>query len=147
MINNKIFWVIGLNLAIVFGTFAYLLADNQLPYEWESGYVKPNPAPNGSQISVCWKLRIKRFCPGTIQRQIIDSRDEVHNYDPILAADEVDVGDPFCVTFKLPAGLSPGIDRYRVHATYYCNPLQYVWPLRATTPEIPFSTYDPEMPK
>lgn len=140
MIKSRLtFWIVGINLFFVFGLFSFWISDNQPPYDWADGWVKPNPAYDGSQVNVCWKLRIKRFCPGMIQRQIVDAREEVHNYDPVPAADKVDVYDPFCVTFRLPKGLPQGLARYRVHATYSCNPLQFIWPLRANTPELPFT--------
>ncbi len=115
------------------------MADNQPPYSWHGATVHPDPAPEGAQISVCWKMVVNRICPGLIQRQIIDAHGEVHNYDPVSAVSAEDVRDPFCVTFRLPLGLPPGPSRYRAHAAYYCNPLQYVWPLRVATPEVSFT--------
>lgn len=138
------FWIFGANLLLAGGALGYLLTDNELPYEWTSGTVHPNPAVDGAQVTVCWKLKIRRFCPGTIQRQIIDARDEVHNYDPVPAADKIDVADPFCVTFKLPLGLPAGETRYRVHAAYNCNAIQHFYPIRGTTPEIPFTLILPK---
>lgn len=120
----------------------YWVLDNAPPYAWESGEVVPDPAPDGSQVSVHWRLKIARICPGVIQRQIIDAREEVHNYDPVLAAAREDVNPEFWVTFKLPLGLPLGISKYRVHASYACNPLQRWWPIRVTTPEIPFTLGD-----
>lgn len=117
----------------------FWLLDNAPPYAWEAGEVIPDPALDGSQISVHWRMKIARVCPGVIQRQIIDAREEVHNYDPVLAAAPEDVSREFWVTFQLPKGLPRGVSRYRVHASYACNPLQHWWPLRVTTPELSFT--------
>lgn len=135
-------WIFGSIIALLLGFLSFMVFDSAPPYEWDGGEVHPDPAPDGAQISVCWKLRINRICPGTIQRQIIDSRAEVHNYDPVLAAAKEDVSAHFCVTFALPLGLPRGPAKYRVHAAYACNPLQYVWPIRVTTPEITFTLGD-----
>lgn len=138
-LSSWAFWIVGASLTISFGTFSYLMADNEPPYEWKGGWVRPDPAPIGAQVTVCWKIRIKRFCPGLIYRQIIDSREIIHNYDPVPAAAQEDVLDPFCVTFKLPLDLPPGSAIYRVHADYYCNPIQHFWPIKVTTPELKFN--------
>lgn len=135
----KRFWMGGISLMLLLGAFAYMAADNQPPYGWETGEVIPDPAPDGATVSIHWRFKVHRVCPGIVQRQIIDAQDVVHNYDPVPAASVRDVTPDFWVTFTLPTGLPPGPSKYRVHAEYYCNPLQYIWPIHVTTPEIIFT--------
>ena len=135
----RIEWVVGGVLALVLFPLGYMAADNVLPYDWKGGEVVPDPAPDGAQVSVHWNMTVNRTCPGMVQRQVIDAHDIIHNYDPVLAASGFAVKPDFWVTFQLPINMPPGPARYRVHAEYYCNPLQYIWPLRVTTPEIMFT--------
>lgn len=116
----------------------YMAMDTQQPYEWLSGEIVPDPANDGAQINVHWRIKIIRHCPGIIQRQIIDSREVIHNYDPVPATAPRDVSTDFWVTFKLPENLPAGPSRYRIHAEYTCNILQHVWPIHAETVEVPF---------
>lgn len=139
-------FTIIMSALLLVGLPMFWALDNAPPYAWKNGEVVPDPAPDGSQISVHWTLQINRICPGLIQRQIIDARDEVHNYDPVPAADREDVSPEFWVTFKLPLGLPRGSAKYRVHATYACNPLQRFWPIHVTTPEIAFTLGDRTRP-
>lgn len=131
--------IIACIVALFVAWFCWMAFDNTAPYAWEGGEVHPDPAPDGAQVSIHWKMRINRVCPGIIQRQIIDAREVIHNYDPVPAASGRDVSTDFWVTFKLPMGMPPGPSKYRVHASYYCNPLQFIWPLHITTPEIVFT--------
>jgi hypothetical protein len=139
------FTIIASALLLV-GLPMFWALDNSPPYSYDAGEVVPDPAPDGAQVSVHWRLEIHRICPGIIQRQIVDARDEIHNYDPVLAASPEDVSPEFWATFKLPLGLPAGPARYRVHASYSCNPLQRWWPLHVTTPEIRFTLGDPGRP-
>lgn len=132
-------WIIGAVLAIWLFPLSYMFFDNEYPYTWRGGEIVPDPAPDGAQVSAHWHMVINRICPGTVQRQIIDSQGVIHNYDPVAAASGFAVKDDFWVTFKLPINMPPGPAKYRVHGTYYCNPLQYIWPLHVTTPEISFT--------
>lgn len=135
---KKFLFSVALFSLMVVAPITSMLFDDHPPYSWDEGYVYPDPAPDGAQINVCWHLRVFRVCPGVIQRQLIDSHGEIHNYDPVLAARAEDVKTPFCVTFKLPLGMPKGLTKYRVHAAYSCNPLQVYYPIKVTTPELSF---------
>lgn len=139
---NKIFWMIGLHLFVIFWTLGYLIADNTPPYIYfaDESYVKPSVTQKGHQVEVYWKLKVNRICPGHIIRSIVDEKTGVKfSYDPYPAISAIKIGDDHLSrTFLLPEGISPGKKIYRANAEYVCNPLQRFWPLKVQTPDLQF---------
>lgn len=138
----KIVWIIGVNIACLFGWLAYMVGDNQPPYSYivEQSYVIPNPSQSGHQVQVHWQFKINRLCPGSIVRTVVDAKTGAKfSYDPTPALGTVRGGDDHLDrTFFLPDGIRPGPKLYRANAEYICNPLHRIWPLKVQTPDIPF---------
>jgi hypothetical protein len=137
--------VIGLWLATIFGGGAFMFADNTPPYEYdaEQSYIVPSTAHDGEQITVMWKLKkINRICPGSNHRVLFDPKTRVilASYDPTPAAVSESIIDGYLNrTFLLPRGALPeGAIGYRANVCYVCNPLQRLFPLCVTTPELFF---------
>lgn len=125
---------------LVIGTVApvtFMALDNKWPYEYHGGELHPDPAKPGDEASVFWRVKINRVCLGYISRQIIDSRGYVHTADPVPALGNVATN--FWVTFRLPSFAAKGPATYRAHGTYWCNPLQRLFPLKTVTPDVKFT--------
>lgn len=127
--------------AVLFvGLPGFYAFDNEPPYTYLDGTVFPDPAPEASQITVHWKLKVNRICPGAVQRQLIDSHGLAHSYDATPAAIAGSVRDGYLLrTFLLPQNMPRGLTKYRANVCYVCNPLQVFFPLCRTTPEISFT--------
>lgn len=138
----RVFWVVGLNLAAILGLLAFMIADNQPPYTYfaDGSYLIPERAAPGHQISVHWKIKVNRLCPGAIVRTVVDARTGARmSYDPTPAMVTIQMGDSSLDrTFLLPQGMGPGRKLYRANAEYVCNPLQRIWPLKVQTPDLFF---------
>jgi len=138
--------VIGLWLASIFGAGAFMLSDNVQPYEYdaEHSYIVPSTAHDGEQITVMWKLKkINRICPGSNHRVLFDPKTHVilASYDPTQAAVAESIKDGYLNrTFLLPREVLPRGQNigYRATVCYICNPLQRIFPLCVTTPELFF---------
>ena len=128
----------------IVGPVAYFLSDRRLPYEYLFGEVLPPMPAVGGQISIHWRVKINRYCPGWVQRTIIDEHGyrwyniggPVKNIMPVKRGDEADVVN----TLELPRMLSAGPATYLAHVTYHCNWLQrWFWPITVDTPALQFT--------
>lgn len=128
---------------LVVGPVTYFLFDREPPYEYLSGEVFPPDPEIGSQISVHWRVKFNRFCPGWVQRDITDRRGYVwHNVGtPVknilhaINGAEADIVN----SFELPRQLGIGPAHYQAHVSYRCNWLQnWVWPILVSTPVLSF---------
>lgn len=141
MLKNLI-WAIVVALIVV-GPVTYFLADRQHPYEYVYGEVLP-PDPNtGSQISIHWRVRFNRFCPGWVQRDITDRRGYVWRNvgGPVknIPAPAKDEYADIVNTLELPRQLGMGPATYQAHVTYRCNWLQrWFWPISVSSPKLLF---------
>lgn len=138
----KLIWIIGVNVACICGWIGYMAADNQPPYDYfvTESYVVPSPSLAGHQVTVHWKLKVNRICPGFIIRTIVDAKTMARvSYDPAPAFGMVRTDDDHLDrTFFLPEGMRPGPKIYRANAEYVCNLLQRIWPLKVQTPDLHF---------
>lgn len=127
--------------ALVFvGLPGYFAFDNEPPYVYLDGEVFPDPAPEASQVTVRWKIKVNRMCPGAVQRQLIDSRGLTHTYDAAPAAESGSIKDGYLLrTFTLPQNMPTGITKYRANVCFSCNPLQVFFPMCRTTPDLTFT--------
>ena len=141
----KRFWIAGVGIACVTGWLAFMAADNQPPYEYDAAnsYIVPSIANDGDQLTVRWKIKVNRICPGSNSRVLFDRQTGVvlASYDPTPAAVSASIKDGYLNrTFLLPRGALPsGEIGYRATVCYQCNLLQkFVKPLCVTTPELTF---------
>lgn len=122
---------------------AYMLSDNQPPYEYDAAnsYIIPTTTPAGRQMSVHWAFtRVNRVCPGTLTRFVVDEATGYRfSYDPVPVALASEIGDNVLNrTFFLPPGLVPGWKTYYSEMHFACNPLQRIYPLVVRTPRLRF---------
>ena len=138
--------IVSAIFAVIFGAFVFLVFDNTHPYRWLYGEIIPDPAGNGAQVQVHWRIEKIRWCPGIVTRQVIGPLENgnalVHSYDPFPAfAEKVlpnKINEKF-IPFRLPDNLTEGKYAYRVFIDYNCNILQRFWPLHVELPELRFS--------
>ena len=128
---------------------AYMLVDNQPPYEYDvsRSYVIPAKVPQQNQVTVHWHIsRVHRLCPGRVTRIIVDASTGVRTvYDPVpavLPLDPLTKEMALDRTFVLPPNLTPGLHYYKTINEFSCNLLQRFWPLTVATPEIPFEVLE-----
>jgi hypothetical protein len=140
----RVLFFLSLVTAAVVGPATYWAFDNVMPYDFiaDGSVVIPTEARGNDQMLVKWKVRFNRVCPGLIRRQLVDPHTGVvlAVYDP-----QPTLTDPpgfrtgyLNKTFLLPRNIQTGWIGYRSTLEIWCNPLQRVWPLRATTPTLLF---------
>jgi len=137
----KLQWwhIIGIGMMFLTASLVFMWFDTTLPYEFDASQSKITLSPaegGGMQISVEWKAKVNRVCPGTKTRELFDPtiRPPVRLaiYDPESTEDRQ------VRTFKLPRRISAGLIGYRAHLSYKCNWLQRFFPLEYDTPDLFF---------
>jgi hypothetical protein len=132
--------------ALIIAPVSYMMADNQVPYEYDyaTSYMFPARPHLDRQVTMHWVIRrVNRICPGHIVRIITDESGARVTYDPTPAAMDIHLGDKYMDrTFFLPPNLKPGPHFYKNVGYYACNPLQRFWPLVVETRAVPFEVVE-----
>ncbi len=139
--------LVALITLLVIAPLAYMIADNEPPYEFdaEQSYVVPSKTAAGHQIVVHWHIiKVNRVCPGMITRYIVDDVTKAKiSYDAVSSARQVEFGvRELNRTFLLPFGIHPGKKWYYSEGEYACNPLQRFYPLIVRTPRLSFEVIE-----
>lgn len=138
-------YAIGAVLMAVTGALVFMRFDTTPPYEFDasqSEVIPPRTEP-GTQIVVRWKVKkVNRFCHGMNTRELFDAETKarIAVYDPVPVASpfELSENEHLVRTFTLPKIMPYGRIGYRATQQYICNPLQHIWPLVVTTPDLFF---------
>jgi hypothetical protein len=131
------------SMAALGSWLAVMGLDNEPPYSYDpnQSFVIPNPAPQGSIITVEWALTaVRRECPGTVQRifRDLDTGLVATTLDTTPMSRSVRKGDKRLPrSFELPPDL-PAHVGYTAEVCAQCNFLQQFQPLCFKTPEIKF---------
>jgi hypothetical protein len=140
----KVLFFISMVLAVLLMPVTYWALDNQRPYIFDGAesYILPNPATGNDQMIVAWKVKVHRQCEGLIRRELFDPRTQVvlslYDAQP-THIHTLPLGDQYYNrTFLLPKMIQTGRIGYRSKLEYYCNPLQRIWPIQYTSPELFF---------
>jgi hypothetical protein len=135
------FWTFGM---VAFGGWlGWMMLDRELPYAYfaDESFVTPDPAPDGGRVTVDWRLRVNRLCPGSSLRTLtdVDTGRTVVTYDATPIIQSVRIADDHLTrTFMLPRGLPPRVG-YRSLICFRCNVLQALFPLCQSTPTLTFN--------
>ncbi len=129
-------------IALVVGHFA---TDRQHPYDFfvEESYVEPPTGSRGQEMTINWKVKEHRVCPGIVERQLVDPKTDVliAVYDP-APTDTRGAEDGWLrKTFRVPKDIQAGTLAYQAKLTYHCNWLQKLMPaiaIRYTIPRLTF---------
>ena len=126
----------------IIGPVAFMAFDNELPYTYDEklSHIIPDTASPGDRVTVAWKIKVNRICPGIVERQLVDSRGVRHSYDVLPARRDIKLTDEWITKdVLLPVGLPPGDSIIYSVVFCACNPLQRIWPLRMETTKIHFT--------
>jgi hypothetical protein len=148
-IQDRLTRAVKCNIAAAFivgciGLLFWMAVDRKQPYQYLEGNVLPSDPAVGSQVSIHWHVRVHRFCPGWVERNVTDARGYLwHNIGtPVKDIRSVIVGAEAHIvnTFELPRQLGQGPAHYQARVCYTCNPLQRWarWPICVVTPRLPF---------
>jgi hypothetical protein len=133
-------------ITFVVSPLVYWSLDTTQPFVYltKDSDIIPDPAAGGQQVIVRWKVKWNRACPGIVRRQLFDPRTNVvlALYDPAPASLDRPPGDQLNKTFLLPHQMQNGRIGYRARLEYHCNPLQFVFPLIFSTPDLYFTVED-----
>lgn len=136
--------IVGLVLSVFTSVFAYMLFDTEPPYTYDAtrSFIEPDRASGGDELTANWKVKVNRFCPGTMQRQLFDPKTGaiISTYDAVPMAPAGFVGPDGYLrrNFMLPRAISKGRTGYRVNLCFACNPLQKQYPICTVTPDLFF---------
>jgi len=143
---------VGLVLTAIAVPVTYWMSDNDIPYVYipEGSYIRPPDPDDGGEITAVWAVeKIKRICPASSRRQIIDPQSGaiLASYDLIPALTTTKIGDTEIVkTFALPKRALPYEEPvgYRSQICFECNPYQkYVRARCVMTPTLTFQVRKP----
>lgn len=141
----RILFAASLLFATLLVPVTYWALDNQRPYDFygpPESYIIPNEATGNDQMIVSWKVKANRQCDGSIRRELFDPRTKVvlavYDPQPIDRHAMPEQDGYFNSVFLLPRMIQTGRIGYRSHREYWCNPLQRIWPLKYTTPDLFF---------
>lgn len=138
-------WICNIAAACIIATIGavfWMAIDRDPPYEYLAGEILPPEPPIGTQVSVVWHVKVRRFCPGWVQRDVTDQRGYLWRNigSPVKDISGVKPGDEVHLvnTFELPKQLGAGPATYQANVRYHCNPLQRWWPIYVSTPKLWF---------
>lgn len=145
--------VLMIGLLAIGGMIGWWWMDNDLPYTYIKGTIRPDPAREGGRVLLVWDIQPpNRLCPGVVQRTLSDNRTgrTLAIYDPTPSSLTVKAGDTeIRKSFIMPDDMLPNVNldpgdvevRYEAKVCFRCNPLQYVMTDRLCTvpPPVIFS--------
>lgn len=124
---------------------AWMALDRDPPYIRESGAIEPSEPIQGGDVSVNWKVKVKKSCPpsteNNLTRMIVDAKGKRHFYDPIPSVYGQRTPSRIKRTLPLPDDIAVGPAKYSSEACFACNPFQYIWPVCIGKPDLTFEIY------
>ena len=142
--RERVFYVM---LALLGGWLGWMYFDDQPPYTYVSGEIKPDPVRSEGEAQVTWHLTpTVRVCSGDVLRRMYNADETsptfgklVAAYDRTPASISVEVGDDTLIkNYYLPPEL-PRRVRYSADVCFYCNPLRRLLPICIRTPDLFFN--------
>ena len=130
---------------IAFGLIApvtYWTLDRQVPIVIQDTSVFPPDAAPGDTIKITWTATELKGCSGTIYRRFIDSTGTIFEISPVPSIYRgllVGGVKTFSREVRIPFGMAPGPAIYTGFREYICNPIHYLWPIRATSAVTKFN--------
>lgn len=134
-------WLLG--MAALGAWLSVMRLDNEPPYSYDpaQSFVVPDPASQGSMVTVDWALtKVRRECPGSVQRMFrnLDTGQLITTLDTTPMSRSIQMGDKRLPrSFELPPDLPPNVG-YSAEVCAQCNMLQQFFPICFKTPEITF---------
>jgi hypothetical protein len=145
-VHNMIRTVAGSLIgAFVIVPVTYMAADREPPfYRTEESHIVPNAVRLEEPFEAKWVLHVnksRRCVPvGLVHRTIIDSAGGVKELEPVPAiADLNNKSSQLTRQMIMPMGVTAGPARYHAEACFACNPIQRLYPICITEPDISFT--------
>jgi hypothetical protein len=98
----------------------------------------------GEDLQIKFTMLRHRRCEIRSDRQIIDSKGVQFLLDPIIVINPpVDLGmtTPFTLAVPTPSNMAAGRAQFQYAATWVCNPIHRVFPIRGEPVEINFDVW------
>jgi hypothetical protein len=120
-------------------------ADREPPFvRLPESRIIPFDVRSEQTFDVHWELYVNthRVCHpvGLVKRSIIDSAGKVTSFEDVPSiADPKNLRTKLDRQLKLPMGITTGPARYHAETCFACNPVQKLWPICITQPDIPFN--------
>lgn len=123
---------------------AVMALDREPPYEYldatAGSKIVPNPAKAGSIVSSDWHLtKVIKDCPRTVERIFTnrDSGEVITTLDAtpltrVIRTSEHTLSRSFILPLILPEKVN-----YHVITSFECNPMQWFFPIKITSPKLP----------
>ncbi len=136
----------ALSIAIV-GPLTWMIMDREPPYTRLAGEMIPAHPRQGDFVSVRWTIDVHKLCPPSeprnVTRRVVDSVGTFTDYAPVEgvfgASGRGVQQQSITRAFQLPSSIEPGPARYHSTACFACNPVQKLFPVCVSTPEIQFT--------
>lgn len=129
-------------------TVLYWSLDLQPPFAGVSGTFKGWDEHDPTIGRVEWTGQRYRYCDGKVSRWVINNGRYVHfsrsefSGSSDLPPEEQGRADTVYAKFEIPWGAKQQLvqPKYRIRIEYACNPLQRIFPIVVSPPEIPLSS-------
>lgn len=129
----------GIFSALVVVPLTYLVyfqLDRTPSFTLTEGKIVPSVVEQGAEYHTQWTLNIRKPCRATVYQTITDSENVVFRTevrDSVFS--QTDYKHPVVTRSRpriMPSVVSPGKVKVETHTRFYCNWLQYSWPLTRT---------------
>jgi hypothetical protein len=130
------------------GFLGLWIADRDPPIALNNSRVMTPVVEPGGQLKVRYGVYRFRSCATHIDRWIFSGEAKVRTTldDVDYQSSPVPLGPAdFVAVVDIPKRIEPGPAVYRIAATYVCNPLHRIWPVKTAPPEIHFEIRVPDL--
>lgn len=133
------FFVCVVSLSLLGGWVGTLAADREMPTIVYSAEPSKSIVPAGGELRIEYVVRRTRMCAVDVDRFIIDSDKVRFPLDDLQVRAGLALGeDRFIQPVKIPPEAVNGPATYKTISTYYCNPLQKLFPIQGGERSIHF---------
>jgi len=133
-INYVIHSIIALSMIAVVGPLAYWTFDRTPPIEIVSSVEITPQIKAGESFRYEQEIFRDELCHTVIERRLIDGANILHHFTPITREAGGTLAWPDSetriISIKIPEDVSPGQSILQVSATFRCNPVHQLWPIR-----------------
>lgn len=134
-------FLMSLLFLVLLGYLGYMVGDRNIPILTLDRTVETLRVPQGGQLLIRVKFITEKPCNIHTDRFLFDSQDIRHDLPPTdVQSGTAEIGKPeeYKVAIDIPVDFPPGTSIYRTLATFKCNAIQALWPLRSPVRDTQF---------